>query len=89
MPLSRENLNCRFVAVARATEVYSGPNKTCDNIDKHVLSNKMNVKFEFNAPKTNKRQVLRSQKPIKHVLHQLLKVDIFVVKVDISWYRCL
>ena len=25
MPLSRENLNCRFVAVARATEVYSGP----------------------------------------------------------------
>ena len=25
MPLSRENLNCRFVAVARATEVCSGP----------------------------------------------------------------
>ena len=39
------------------------------------------------TPKTNKRQVLRSQKPSKHVLHQLEKVDIFVVKVVISWYR--
>ena len=37
--------------------------------------------------KTNKRRVLRSQKPSKHVLHQLEKVDIFVVKVVISWYR--
>ena len=41
------------------------------------------------TPKTNKRQILRSQKPSKHVSHQLEKVDIFVVKVDIYWYRCL
>ena len=25
--------------------------KSCDNPDKHVLSNKMDVKFEFNDPK--------------------------------------
>ena len=37
--------------------------------------------------KTNKRQILRSQKPSKHVLHHLEKVGIFVVNVVISWYR--
>ena len=39
--------------------------------------------------KTNKRRILQSQNPSKHVLHQLEKVDIFVVKVDIYWYRSL
>ena len=35
-------------------------------------------------PKTPKKHVLISK---KNVLHQLEKVDIFVVKVDIYWYR--
>ena len=26
-------------------------NKSCDNPDKHILINKMNVKFEFGDPK--------------------------------------
>ena len=37
--------------------------KSYDNQDNHVLSNKMDVKFDSATPKINKRQVLRSQKP--------------------------
>ena len=43
---------------------------------------KKNDKFEFCDPKSPKKHVLISK---KNVLHQLEKVDIFVVNVVISW----
>ena len=54
------------------------------NLDKYALFGKKNVRSEFCDPKNHQKHILISK---KNVLFQLEKVDIFVVKVDISWYR--
>ena len=54
------------------------------NPDKYALFGKKNVRPEFRDPKKPPKRALLSK---KNVLHQFEKLDIFVVKVDISWYR--
>ena len=50
------------------------------------LFDKMNDSFELCDPQNPQKHVLKSK---NNVLYQHEKVNISMVKVDISWYRCL